>query len=145
MKKIAIIGSRSFSKSEESLRMLEEKMSKVLERLSERYENVCVVSGGQPKGADGMAKKLALQNNFVYKEFPPAHYRHNQYCVKSKEHYSQKYHVSNFFARNSEIIEYSDIVIAFIPATITIQQSKGTYDSIKKAKKLNKRFKIIKV
>jgi hypothetical protein len=127
--KIAIIGSRKYTN--------EIKIKDLIFKLQQKYgAELEIVSGGQPLGADGFAKKYALFFNVRYVEFPPAHFEYNQWCGKEPFFYSKKYHVSNYFKRNKEIAEYADIVYAFIPAGLV---SKGTESTIKFAMKANKK------
>ena len=151
--KVGIVGSRAYqSKS---------KVRDFIFKCKQEFgDDLVIVSGGQPEGADGFAKKCALELEVKYAEFPPRHYNWNEHCVKppyediveivdGKEkktrvkHYGLPYRVWNFFDRNTEIAEYSEVLICFIPPSITIEQSKGTYDTYKKAKKLNKAVEII--
>lgn len=135
--KVAIIGSRRYSNTR--------KIKDTIAMLKEKFDNrLVIVSGGQPQGADGFAKKWAISLNVRYVEFPPAHYKWNQYCIKEPKNYNLPYRVWNFHNRNTEIVEYADFVLCFIPPDMeNIKESKGTYDAYKKATKLNKETKII--
>ena len=106
-------------------------------------DDLIIVSGGQPKGADGFAKKCALELNVTYHEFPPRHYTWNSYCVEPAYEYGKPYYPKNFFDRNTQIAEYSDIIVCFIPKETTIKQSKGTYDTYTKADALGKITQVI--
>jgi len=131
--KIGIVGSRKFQ-SYSSVR-------KVVYELIKRFgkENLEIVSGEQPKGADGFAKRAALEFGVEYVSFPPAHYSYNQYCIKDVHHYGKPYRPYYFFQRNTEIAEYSDYIIAFVPLGIKLEDSHGTNDTCEKAKKLGKK------
>ena len=134
--KIGIVGSRKYQNAT--------KVRKVIYELKNRMgDDLVIVSGGQPAGADGYAKKYALEFAVEYVEFPPVHYNYNQYCIKEAHHYGKEYRPYNFFQRNSEIAEYSDLILAFIPANTTLEESHGTNDTCKKATKLKKRIIII--
>ena len=54
--------------------------------------------------------------------------------------YNKPYYVSNFFKRNKQIAEYSNIIVAFIPDGV---ESRGTMDTVGHAEKLKKLVKII--
>jgi predicted Rossmann fold nucleotide-binding protein DprA/Smf involved in DNA uptake len=130
--RVAIVGSRQYLNNR--------KIKDFIYRLKEKYgEEVEIVSGGQPLGADGIAKHIALEFGMNYIEFPPAHYKHNIHCKLSAEYYGKKYYVSNFFKRNKQIAEYSDIVVAFIPDGI---ESRGTMNTVKYATEMKKLIKI---
>ena len=73
--KIGIVGSREYTNK---LRIKEF----IFELKQEFGGNVEIVSGGQKEGADGYAKKFALEFDMKYSEFPPSHYQYNQHCVK---------------------------------------------------------------
>ena len=134
--KVGIVGSRKYQ-SKSKVRDFIFKCKQELD------EEVIIVSGGQPEGADGFAKKGALELDVEYREFPPRHYTWNSYCVNPAWGYGKPYHVRNFFDRNTEIAEYSDVVICFIPPGTEIEESKGTHDTWKKAKALGKTTTII--
>ena len=131
--KIGIVGSRSYTDRR--------KVKDLIFNIKEKYgDDVEIVSGGQPKGADGLAKKYALEFNLKYVEFPPSHYSHNMHCILPVGEYNKPYYVSNFFKRNKQIAEYSNIIVAFIPDGV---ESRGTMDTVGHAEKLKKLIKII--
>ena len=99
-----------------------------------------IVSGGQKEGADGYAKKYALEFDVKYSEFPPVHYTYNQHCVLESYKYGRPYAAWHYHDRNKEIAEYSDVMAAFIPKN-TI--SKGTESALKQAIKKEKKYCII--
>ncbi|MDR2970861.1 MAG: DUF2493 domain-containing protein [Bacteroidales bacterium] len=78
-----------------------------------------IISGGA-KGIDSLAKRYANEMNLNYIEFPPG--------KKSP------------LKRNTKIAFHCDILIA-----LPDSQSTGTYDTIRKTKKINKQVIIIKV
>ena len=131
--KIGIVGSRSYANKK--------KIKDLVFEIKEKYgDEVEIVSGGQQDGADGYAKKFAFEFGMNYVDFPPAHYRWNMHCKLSASHYDRPYYVSNYFKRNKQIAEYSDIVVAFIPDGV---ESKGTKNTLEHAKKAKKLIKII--
>jgi len=133
MKRIGIVGARTYTNK----RKIKEFVFKLREQFGNKVE---IISGGQPKGADGYAKKFALEFDMKYVEFPPRHYQYNQHCILEQNHYGKKYHITNFFDRNKQIAEYSDYVVAFIPEGY---KSNGTLDTIGHAEKLNKKVVIL--
>ena len=131
--KIGIVGSRSYTDKK--------KVKDLIFNIKEKYgDEVEIVSGGQPKGADGLAKKYALEFDTKYVEFPPAHYQYNQHCVLESYNYGKQYAVWHYHNRNKEIVNHSDVITAFIPKGIT---SKGTNSTLKEAEKVNKKTVII--
>ena len=131
--KIGIVGSRRYTNKK--------KIKDVIYDLKIGYADcVEIVSGGQRDGADGYAKKFALELDIEYVEFPPAHYSWNMHCKLPATKYNKPYYVTNYFKRNKQIAEYSDIVIAFIPEGI---ESRGTMDTVEHAKKEKKLVKIL--
>ena len=129
MKRIGIVGARTYTNK----RKIKEFVFKLREQFGNKVE---IISGGQPKGADGYAKKFALEFDMKYVEFPPRHYQYNQHCILEQNHYGKKYHITNFFDRNKQIAEYSDCIVAFIPNNYS---SRGTLDTIEHAQKLKKK------
>ena len=98
-------------------------------------EDLEIVSGGCPDGADRYAKEAALKLGVKYVEFPPLHKPWNAYCPEAAYLYNQPYHVRYFFMRNKQIAERADKIVAFIPSNHT---SNGTNNTLDWAKKLGK-------
>ena len=131
--KIGIVGSREYTDNR--------KIKDLIFDIKNKYgDEVEIVSGGQQEGADGYAKKYALQFNMKYVEFPPSHYSHNMHCKLPASKYNKPYYVSNYFKRNKQIAEYCDIIVAFITEG---EVSRGTQNTIDYAKKEKKLIKII--
>lgn len=83
-----------------------------------------IVSGGA-NGIDTCAKKYALANNIKYTEFLPEYEKYGR-CAPLK--------------RNSQIINYSDKVLAFWDG-----KSKGTAFVIKECKKAKKECTVVMI
>ena len=113
--KIAIVGGRDFNDYE----FLEKELAKFIEENNISLNSI--VSGGA-KGADTLAEKFATEMDVEMIVFKPDF---------------EKFGRGATLARNTQIIENSDVVFAFWDG-----KSKGTHDSIKKAEKLNKRLLI---
>ena len=117
MIKLAIVGGRYFS---------DYNKFKII--VSEHIKDIGVpneiISGGAI-GVDTMAEKYANENNIPIIVFKPDW---NKYGKKAG------------ILRNTDIIEASTHVLA-----LPCKQSIGTYDSINKAKKLNKELTIVNV
>ena len=131
--RVAIVGSRQYTNK----RRIQEFIFKLKEKYGDELE---IVSGGQKQGADGYAKKYALEFDTKYSEFPPAHYAYNQHCVLESYKYGKRYAVWNYHNRNKQIVEYSDKIAAFIPKG---KISNGTMSTIKEAEKNQKKYVII--
>lgn len=85
------------------------------------YKPEFIVSGGA-KGIDSYAKKLSEDLNISLLEFKPDY---------------KTYGKNAPLVRNELIVKNSDVIIAF-PS----ESSKGTYDTIRKAKKFNKTVRV---
>lgn len=109
--KIAIVGSRTFSDYE-----LLSNTVKTYCKANNIFPKI-IVSGGA-KGADTLAERFAKENNLEKKIFHP------NWELLGRNACS---------ARNTEIVEFSDLVFAFWDG-----QSPGTKDSITKAENLGK-------
>ena len=131
--KVAIVGSRSYTNK----RKIQEFVFRLRERWGEELE---IVSGGQKEGADGYAKKYALEFDVKYSEFPPAHYSYNIHCVLPRFRYGKAFYKNNYHKRNEQIAEYCDKMVAFLPKNIV---TNGTKSALNEAKKLGKKFVII--
>jgi len=132
--RVGIVGSRKYTNKK--------KIKDLIFELKQKPDtDVEIVSGGQRDGADGYAKKFALELDMKYVEFPPAHYNWNMHCKLSATEYNKPYYVTNYFKRNKQIAEYSDILVAFIPDGI---ESRGTMNTVEYARKNKKLIKIIK-
>ena len=131
--KVAIVGSRQYTNKR--------RIQEFIFKLKEKYGDVLeIVSGGQKAGADGYARKYALEFGIKYQEYNPAHTPKNLYSAMSDNYYDKPYHVSQFHHRNMLIAKACDVMMAFIPAG---DQAVGTVSAIKKVKKLNKPVTII--
>lgn len=117
--RVGIVGSRSITNSEYVFSVLDFYLSRLLEE-----NEVVIVSGDQKKGVDGYAKTYAEKRGLKYIGFPP---RYDLYHVKRAP-----------LERNTEIVNESDYLIA-----IQENNSRGTQDSIDKAKKKDIPIKII--
>jgi len=131
--KIAVIGSREYTNKTK----IKEFILTLKKKFGERLE---IISGGQPKGADGIAKKVALEYEIHYKEFAPAHYKYNIHCALPRKFYGAAYSTGHYHIRNDHIAKYSDMVIAFIPEDI---KSSGSRDTLKRAEKYRKKTIVI--
>ncbi len=114
--KIAIVGSRTFH----SYSCIEEFVLRKIDT-----ENISCVVSGAAKGVDTLARKFAHKHNLEMIEFPAEW---------------KKYGAAAGPIRNTKIVEEADIVFAF-----PTKSSTGTYDSIRKARKLQKIVHINKI
>ena len=131
--RIGIVGSRDYSNKR--------RVQEFIFGLKLKFgEDVEIVSGGQKQGADGYAKKYALEFDMKYSEFPPSHYAYNQHCVRPQFEYGKQYATWHYHKRNKQIAEYSDKIVAFIPKG---KMSSGTMSTIKEAKKIGKKVVIV--
>ena len=133
MKRVGIVGSREYT----NRRKIKEFVFKLKETFQDKVE---IVSGGQKQGADGYAKKFAIEFDMKYVEFPPRHYTYNQHCILDESHYGKRYFPKNFHDRNKQIVEYSDYIVAFMNEG---QYTKGTLNTIETAEKLGKKVIIL--
>tara|TARA_Y100000591_G_C21341765_1_gene455161 strand:+ start:122 stop:526 length:405 start_codon:yes stop_codon:yes gene_type:complete len=133
MKRVGIVGSRKYT----NRRKIKEFVFKLKETFQDKVE---IVSGGQKQGADGYAKKFAIEFDMKYVEFPPRHYTYNQHCILDESHYGKRYFPKNFTDRNKQIVEYSDYIVAFMPSD---NYTSGTMDTVSIAEKLNKKVIIL--
>ena len=133
MKKVGIVGARIYTNKL--------KVKEFVYNLKEKFgDDVEIVSGGQLKGADGYAKKFALEFDMKYVEFPAVHEPYNMHCILPKYKYGKPYAVWHFFERNKDIAKYSDKIVAFIPEGI---KSNGTMNTIEHAQKMEKKVIIL--
>lgn len=125
--KIAIVGSRTFNDYES----LQHFMDEVLEKHNLTTEDIVIVSGGA-KGADSLGKKYSqdYMTDYVEHEANWKDLSHPDALIRTNSY--GKYDARAGIRRNALIIEDADIVVAFHNG------SKGTADSLSKARKLNK-------
>lgn len=107
MSRLAIVGYRYFTDYETFTQIVNEYMID--------YEVTTIISGGA-EGVDTMAKKYADEYEYNYIEFPA---EWTKYGTKAGP------------IRNTQIVQNCDRVLA-----LTSVNSRGTFDTIKKAKKL---------
>ena len=106
---LAIVGSREYTNYEEFKSLLEKSLIGNISKVK------LVVTGGA-KGVDSMAEKWAADKKIETKIFLPL--------------YKSSYDPGAPLKRNSQIVEASNIMVAFVAPN-----SRGTLDSIKKAEK----------
>ena len=110
--KVAVIGGRDFCNS------------KLVKETLDKIDGIDLVVSGGAMGADTLGEQYAIDNNIVTLIFKPDW---------------KKFGKGAGFVRNKDIINNSDIVVAFWDG-----KSKGTRNSIDTALKLNKDVRIIK-
>ena len=133
--KIAIVGSRKYTNK----RKIQDFIFHLKKQFGDELE---IVSGGQKYGADGYAKKFALEFDVKYSEFPPSHYPHNMYCVRPKHRYGLPYPGKwSYHKRNEEIVDYCDKLVAFCPDG---KVSSGTKSALTLCERGKKKYIIIK-
>ena len=131
--RVCMVGSRHWSDKT--------KIRQSILRLKKKFnEDLIIVSGGNPYGADPIIRKYALEMDCNYKEFNPSHTQQNLYSVMPEAFFGKNYSPKNFFVRNKIMIRYSDCIMTFIPKN---KESKGTINIIKCAKKMDKKIVII--
>jgi hypothetical protein len=113
--KVGIIGSRNFDDYD----LLEESILEIV-----KLEDIDAIISGGARGADTLAEKFAVKHNKIKVIFKPNWIRYRSQAG---------------FLRNTDIVETSDILIAFWDG-----KSSGTKDSISKAEKRNIPLYIIK-
>jgi predicted Rossmann fold nucleotide-binding protein DprA/Smf involved in DNA uptake len=129
--RIGIIGSRTYQNKR--------KIRDMIFKLKQEFKNeLTIVSGGCPDGADKFAKKYALELDCKYLEFNPAHTQRNLYSALHDAYYGKDYAAKWFFQRNKMLANYVDYLIAFQDI-----DSKGTNYTINEAKKRGKKVVIM--
>ena len=114
--RLAIVGSREF----ENYDLVCAEVAKI-----QQTQNVDLIVSGGAKGADTLAKKFAARNRIRLMEFLPDYDRYGRGAP---------------LQRNTLIVQNSDVVLAFVAAT-----SKGTWDTIRKARAARKKVIIVNV
>lgn len=131
--KVAVIGSRSYQNYM--------KIKNIIGKLKKEHgDELIIVSGGNLNGADKFVKEISWELGIRYVEFPPYHYKWNTDCQFNgieKFKYDQPYKVKNFFIRNEQLVNFSDIVIAFFNKN---NLTPGTKHVINTCKKKNKKY-----
>jgi len=131
--KVGIVGSRTWQNKK--------KVKEMIYSLKQKFgDQLIILSGGCPQGADALAKKYALEFECYYREFNPSHTNKNLYSAMNEGFYNKTYSPKNFFHRNKLLAKSSDYIIAFITEG---EKSSGTLHTIKEAHKLNKKIVIV--
>jgi len=125
---VAVIGSRSFSDYD------------TLKKILDDDKDITSIVSGGAAGADSLAIQYAKEKDIPYTIFEAdwGDITHPNALIKVNK-YGKQYDARAGFRRNDLIIESCDKVIAFHD-----EKSTGTIDSITKAKRLNKKIKIVK-
>jgi len=131
--KVGIVGSRTWQNKK--------KVKEMIYSLKQKFgDQLIILSGGCPHGADALAKKYALEFECYYREFNPSHTNKNLYSAMNEGFYGKTYSPKNFFHRNKLLAKSSDYIIAFITEG---EKSAGSLHTIKEAHKLNKKIVIV--
>jgi predicted Rossmann-fold nucleotide-binding protein len=131
--KIGIVGSTKY----EDKRKIKETIFNLKRKFG---DDLIIVSGGNPDGADRYAKKYALELDCNYVEVNPSHTQKNLYSYMRKDWYQKPFSIRNFHVRNKILASLVDMLIAFVPkGTI----SAGTDSTLNYASKFNKKSIII--
>ena len=77
------------------------------------YDKLEIVSGGGKYGVEKNVREICLEFGIEYTEFPPFHYKWNQYCYLPMFKYNKKYNVKHFFVQDKLIVDYVDVIIFF--------------------------------
>lgn len=121
--KVCIVGSRSI----ENKSLVFDECSTLIERRVPATDSVTILSGGA-KGIDTLAQEFAAENKYDFILFKPYH------LVDNRVEFTPKY----FFARNRQLVDNSDIIVAFWDG-----ESGGTKQLIDYAAKKNKELHVI--
>jgi len=113
--RVAVIGSRTFD--------VYSAMDRAL-KIIHSFEGIDEIVSGGARGADSLAEKWAKENNIPTKIF--------------KANW-ERYGRGAGMIRNKDIIDRADLVVVFWDG-----QSKGTKNSLDRAKKAGKRYFVIK-
>lgn len=116
--RLGIVGSREFL----DYSLLAATVDSFVEKTKIKVEKI--VSGGA-KGADSLAARYASEHGYPLEEFKPDY---------------GKYGRGAPLKRNTDIVENSDTILAFVTAS-----SRGTWDTIRKAQAMNKIVRIYNV
>lgn len=132
--RILICGSQKF----EDYVFLEKMCTDIISKHQYDYvipnKDLEIVSGHAPRGGDWLAEKWAKKNKLKIREFPAEWNNMDVPIVSEGMSYYGKYNKLAGLQRNTKMVDYvaedNGIVIAF-----RTQDSKGTSDTIAKAKK----------
>ena len=116
--RLGVVGSRFVTAEEEKL---------VYEKIDEFYRDIrvtCIVSGGAT-GVDTVAIQYAKENKIPYKVFKP----------DFELYHVEKYGYSAYYHRNEQIVDYSDVIMAFPRG-----ESKGTKLTMKIAEETGRKL-----
>lgn len=119
-RKLAIVGSRYFVDYEVFCEILDQ-----LQRDHKIFDEVDTIVSGGASGVDTLATKYASEKKLMMKEFIPG--KQGNFVYEAKK-------------RNTQIVDYCTHMVA-LPGP----NSKGTYDSINKAKQSNKKCYVVKI
>ena len=131
--KIGIIGSQRYENKR--------KIREIIFKLHKKFnEELIIVSGGNPTGAEKYIKKYALEIGCNYREFNPSHTTRNLYSALHEGFYNKPYKPANFFHRNKLIAKDVNSLIVFME---NMKDATGVLDIINNVKRMNKKVIII--
>lgn len=138
--KIGIVGSRRRN-SDKDLEIVENTFLDLLEEFNLKDEEVIIVSGGCPQGADRFAEIIACKNKMEMEIFPAKWDDLESLGPEGEKPVIRtnsrgKYNMLAGFWRNGDIAKASDVIIACVAE----DRTGGTEDTLKKAQKLGKKI-----
>lgn len=132
--KVGMIGSRDYQNKK--------KIKDLIFKLKSRFGNdLEIVGDGNRMGVGLHVKKACIELGVDYSEFPPLHEQWNHNCPEPAYMYGKPYSPKYYPMRNTQIVEYSDMIIGFVVST---EKEKHIVDVNTLAKKKNKEMMILR-
>lgn len=130
MTKVMIFGGRDFNNYN--------LLCKVCDKLLSRFNNITIVEG-EASGADTLARRYGEEKGYIIEKYP-ADWNNLEapICSIKYNRYGEPYNCLAGFNRNQTMVDVCDIAIGFWDS-----KSSGTYDSMKRLKKANKKTVIV--
>ena len=97
------------------------KLNKLFSAIKEKYGPYAIIQTGGSTGAEQMAKKVALELGFKYREFNPSYTGRNIYSALDESYYGKNFHSSHLIDRYKKLVFESDHIFMFIENSKTEQ------------------------
>ena len=104
--KVGMVGSRNYQNRQKIKNLIFELKQKFGDKLE-------IVGTGDRYGAGLFVKKACTDLAVSYTEFPPLHEQWNSNCPEPPYMYGKPYSPKYYAMRNTQIVEYSDMIIGF--------------------------------
>ena len=112
MYKIAIIGSKDYTRAQPVL--------KLFKKIKDTFgKTPTIISSGEDTFIERLVKKTAIDLELVFKEYNPSYTGYKMYSAMDKKYYDKNYHLSHVYDRYKHLVINSEYLFIFMDEETT--------------------------